>query len=105
MKIVYPLLHMLKESLALASAVYPDIFSMNSTQEKDTSKSLTTHKSLQRGQSQGGNYNKQRIQVAQKFIRLCKNKQQNVWRNAMTDSKHCDTNYLREIRYNTLFSF
>lgn len=39
------------------------------------------------------------------YIDLCKNKHQKVWRNAMTDTKHCDTDYLREMGNNILFSF
>ena len=98
-----------EDCLPLASAVYPDTFSMNSTQE-DTSKSLTAYKNLQHSQSQGWNYNKQKIQLAQKltnttlaYIHL--GKHEKLWRNARTDTKHCDTTYLREMGNYTLFSF
>lgn len=32
------------------------------------------------------------------YIDLRKNKHQEVWRNAVIDTKHSDTNYLREMR-------
>lgn len=59
-----------------------------------------------------GQITTKKIQLPQKltgvtpaYIHLCKNKHQKVWRNAMTDTKHCDTDYLREMGNNTLFSF